>query len=218
MTIEKRRFKRYDVTGVEGTLVFNLDVRVVDLSLTGMSIEAQSALQAGANYTVSVRRREGRLRFPAVARWCHLMGTEESAKGEIVPVYRAGLDFRDALDESARQLLAFIQEHVVVELERRLAGRFTVREGDDIAVGTRGEFEGRTLSLSGMLIETSVVPAVGAVLEVHVRQPHALTARARVAYVEPTPGEDASALLGIEFLELSPAATAAIERTIAEAL
>ncbi len=218
MATERRRFRRYDVTGVDGILVFNLRVQVVDLSLTGMSVEAPGALKSGAIYTVSVEGATGRLRFPAIVRWCNLVATAPGTKGDVAPVYRAGLDFRDALDESARQLFEFIRGHIVVELERRLAGRFTVREGEEFAIGARGEFVVRKLSLSGMLIHTAFVPDSGAVLELELRHPVAWKARARVAYVELVKNEENVVQVGLEFLDASPEATAAIQTIIDNSL
>ena len=183
-----------------------------------MSVEARSPLQAGAIYNVSVQRREGRLRFPAVVRWCHLTGTEPNPKGEVAPVYRAGLDFRDALDEAARQLLEFIRGHVVVELERRLAGRFTLREGENFELGGRNDFEVRKLSRSGMLIHTSFVPDTGSVLELELRQPYPLKVAARVAYFNLVKNQENVVAIGVEFLDPSPEAIATIQKIIEQAL
>lgn len=221
MGVERRRFKRYDVTGVEGTLILNLDVKVNDLSLTGMSVETSSALHPGSSYTIRIHRDDGDLRFPAVARWCRLVRTENTPRGDTVPVYRSGLDFRDSLDEKARWILDFIEQHIVVEVDwrRRVAGRFTVAADGELGVVSSGEFVVRKLSLAGMLIETAAAADPGVTLELEVRhERHAFTARARVANAAPAAEDGGVRLLGIELVDPSPAAAKAIGGLIEEAL
>jgi hypothetical protein len=215
---DKRRFKRYDVEGIEGTLVLNFEARVLNLSLTGLQLSTSTALRSGTRYALRVPSPQGELRFHATVRWCRLTGTEKNARDEFVPVYHAGLDFRDELDQQARELLSFIESHVVVELERRLAGRFTVSEDTSLEIGARGDFVARRLSRSGMLIETDLVPEKGALLSLEVRHDrHPWKAGARVAYVGTRPnGEGAE--LGIEFVDLSAPAVIAVEAVIEEVL
>lgn len=212
---DKRRFKRYEVQGIQGTLVLNFEARVLNLSLTGLSLATHSPLRAGTRYALRVPR-NGELRFNAMVRWCRLVGTEKNSREEVVPVYHAGLDFRDDLDQHARELLSFIESHVVVELERRLAGRFTVSEDTALDIGARGDFVARRLSRSGMLIETDIVPESGAVLQIEVRHDrHPWKTGARVAYVAPAEGGE-KAQIGIEFLDLSEPAADAVEKLIEE--
>ena len=216
---EKRRFKRYDVAGVGGTLVLNYEAKVLNLSLTGLLVSTHVALRSGTRYALRVPDGgggDGVLRFEAVVQWCKLVGTEKNAAGEMGPLYHSGLDFRDQLDQRARELLTFIEDHVVVDLERRIAGRFTVRQDTALDVGARGDFVARRLSRSGMLIETDLVPEPGARLELEVRhERHPWRASARVAHVS-AHGDKSE--LGIEFLDLDPPAIAAVEAIIEEVL
>lgn len=215
---EKRRFKRYDVAGIDGTLVLNFAARVLDLSLTGLRLSTNVALRSGTRYALRVRSAtdDHELRFEATVRWCRLVGTESNAGGEVLAVYHAGLDFRDQLDQQARALLSFIEAHVVVELERRIAGRFTVETDTVLEIGARGDFVARRLSRTGMLIETELVPERGARLELEVRhERHPWRAIARVAHIVER-GERTE--LGIEFLELDGQAVSAVEAVIEEQL
>jgi hypothetical protein len=215
---DKRRFKRYDVEGIDGTLVLNVEAKVLNLSLTGLQLSTSTSLHSGTRYFLRVPSPGGDLRFHATVRWCRLVGTEKNPAGEIGPVYHAGLDFRDELDQQARELLSFIESHVVVELERRLAGRFTVSADTALEIGARGEFVARRQSRSGMLIVTDVVPEKGALLSLEVRhERHPWKTGARVAYVSPH-ADGKGAELGIEFVDLSPPAATAVEAVIEEVL
>src|SRR4029079_7991065 len=90
---DKRRFKRYDVEGIDGTLVLNVEAKVLNLSLTGLQLSTSTSLHSGTRYFLRVPSPGGDLRFHATVRWCRLVGTEKNPAGEIGPVYHAGLDF-----------------------------------------------------------------------------------------------------------------------------
>src|SRR6185503_7562039 len=156
---EARRFRRFDVADVRGSLLLSLDARLLNMSLTGMAIETSSVLKVGGDYWLRLNQDGANLRFKTNVKWCHLVRNERDAAGEQRAVYHAGLDFRDGLDENARQVLSFLEKHVVVEVDRRLTGRFSLARAQTAAIGVRHDFEVRRLSLGGMLVETVWDPA-----------------------------------------------------------
>jgi hypothetical protein len=214
MSREQRRHKRYDVEDVRGSLAFNTEAELLNMSLTGMAISTRSMLRVGGTCTLRIPHGGNHLTVPARVMWCRLVGTERAASGEVAPVYQAGLDFRQILDEQAQQMLQLIESSVVVELERRLAGRFKVQVDGPVELQTSQEFEVRRISLSGMLIETALVPEVGAVFDLEI-QPDgtAIELRGRVAHVLPNPNGEGSQV-GMEFLALSAEARRALEALI----
>ena len=141
MSHEPRRHRRYDVTDVRGSLLLSLDARILNMSLTGMAIETGSVLKVGGDYWLRLNQDEGPLRFKTNVKWCHLVRNERNAAGESHAVYHAGLDFRDGLDENARQVLTFLEKHIVVEVDRRLTGRFQLAETRAAAIAIRHDFE-----------------------------------------------------------------------------
>ena len=203
---EKRRFKRYEVEGIAGTLVLNFEARVLNLSLTGLSLATHSPLRAGTRYALRVPR-NGELRFHAVVRWCRLVGTEKNTREEVVPVYHAGLDFRDGLDEHARQVLAFLEKHIVVEVDRRLTGRFNLAQQRTAAIAVRHDFEVRRLSLGGMMVETVWDPAPDSVVDLEVQTGRGVVhTRGKVRSVLPAIGDPNGPpvfQVGLEFLGLA---------------
>lgn len=226
-----RRHKRYEVDGVEGTLVVSHDARVLNMSLTGLAVETTSLLKLGSSYWVRLPQGEGELKFKATVSWCRLVGVRRSASGDSGPVYNAGLDFRESLDERARQILVFLQEHVVMEVGERLAGRFRPREEVPAELSGRHPFEVRRLSLTGLLIETPFAPDLGTQLEMELDAPTGpFAAVGVVRYLQP-PGDGATDpvpghalgspvrmeggwMVGIEFAELDPAGRERLTRLI----
>src|SRR4051794_31812080 len=158
--MEQRRHHRYDVDGVQGSLLYSLDARILNMSLTGMAIETTSLLRTGSQYWLRVASGDGQFRFRADVRWCHLVRNERDASGEMRAVFHAGIDFREILDQHAREVLDFLQRHIVVEVDRRLTGRFQLASPQRAALSVRHTFDVRRLSLGGMLVETVWDPPV----------------------------------------------------------
>jgi hypothetical protein len=218
---EQRHHQRYDVDGVEGSLLLSHDARILNMSLTGLLVETSSVLRVGASYSLRVPQPQGELRFRADVQWCRLVGTRRTPDGQNEAVYQAGIDFRNSLDERAREILSFLENNVTVELERRLAGRFRPTHPVPAELTGREPFEVCRLSLSGLLIETSASPARGSELELELDTGAGkVEACGRVRHLEqrpPAAGADpasASWLVGIELVDLTPVARQTLVRYI----
>lgn len=218
MTQNQRRHKRYDIEDVHGTLAYNLDARVLNISLTGMAIETESLLKVGEGYNLNIPRPEGQLRVQADVQWCHLVRTERTESGEVKPVYRAGVDFRSILDEKATQMLRFIEANVVVDLEKRLFGRFHLEEDRAVDLDRNEQFVVRKISLSGMMIETSFIPRQGTVYPIEVRfDSTTLETGVRIVHARKPEDEEGPVEVGVEFVNLEADGRKKIE-TLIEAL
>lgn len=211
----QRRHKRYDVEDVTGSLMYHLDARVLNMSLTGMAIETASLLKVGGNYQLRIPHEDDVIRFTTDVRWCRLVRTQRGATGDSLPVYHAGLDFRGILDEKARQVLEFIERNVIVEVDRRIFGRFKLLENDELAIDASHEFLVHRISLSGMLIETDLSPAPDEVFAMEIRPNGSpIEVRGRVANIAPVGDGDRSWQLGIEFVKPSSESRRALEALI----
>jgi hypothetical protein len=112
-------------------------------------------------------------------------------------------------------MLEFIEQNVVVELDQRLFGRFHFASDENVDLDRDEPFTVRKLSLSGMLVETELVPTPDAVYEVEIRFNGArIDTTVRVAYVRPLDGEDGRVHVGMEFQGLSEAESRKIESLI----
>jgi hypothetical protein len=205
------------------------EARILNMSLTGLAVETTSLLRLGGHYVLRLPHREGELRPDATVEWCHLVGTRRDDHGDSVPVYQSGLDFRESLDDRARHILAFLQEHIVMDVNRRLAGRFRPKQAIAAALSARYPFEVRRLSLAGMLIDTPYAPEVGDQIEMEVDCPTGpFQALGAVRFVQQGVAEKVAAaggaaasaaadlpwLAGVEFGELDPEARDCLTRLI----
>lgn len=203
---ERRHFKRYRVDGVQGRCRTARDLVVRDISLTGLAVETRAPLRIGETYSLTMGGRLDAIEIPAEVRWCRLVDVR-SAGGRSENVYHAGLDFSDALDEKAQELLSFIQGHVVVDVDENLSGNLRL-DGTPVEVSGVLGFHVRSVSFSGMLIETEAprIPPKDSLLTVELtdeRLPLACAARvAGVEAREPSPGERPYGV-HLEFQDLS---------------
>jgi hypothetical protein len=150
---EKRREKRHEVEGLKGFLTFCMDVKIVNVSLTGMAVETNRSLTVNHDYIIKLELDDERLDLKGRVMWSALGRTEKLPNGDVLPVYNTGITFLDVLDKKAMPLLRFIEDNRIVTLEKRILGRFRI--GSDTAhIDYPQEFIIRKISLTGMLIET----------------------------------------------------------------
>ena len=211
---ERRRHRRYGVRGVRGTLVFPMRVKVLNMSLTGLAIETRTALEIGRRYDLKLSNRRETIEINVDVQWCHLVRTERTGTGDVQPVYEAGLDFRHVLNDQARELLSFLEHNIVVDVERRIFGRFKIGLDGPVGLDARYDFRVRQLSFSGMLIETDLKPRVGAAFDLEMDPDKlCLTTRGKVIHAEPLPRKSGYRA-GVQFLKMQPESRHALERLI----
>ncbi|MEO6323347.1 MAG: PilZ domain-containing protein, partial [Thermoanaerobaculia bacterium] len=93
---QRRRFRRHELDAVQGSVLFRLEVKVLNLSLSGMAAETTEQLKLGKVYALKLGG-EGELVVPSTVRWCRLVGTQRRrSDGELMNVYRAGLTFDES--------------------------------------------------------------------------------------------------------------------------
>lgn len=220
-SLEHRRHKRYEVRDVKGSLLFRVQVKICNISVSGLAIETTERLKLGRTYSLRLANGQGSVDLNGTIRWCHLSGRRESSGGDSLPVYEAGLAFDEVFSEKAIALLRFLEAHVVLPLEKRITGRFRVETLDPVDLETRYDFEVLKLSLSGMLVRTQLEPVVGSKFGMEMRlKDSALPIHGRVAYVQRAATHPAEPLmeLGVEFVDVEAPAREAITRFIAEEL
>jgi hypothetical protein len=218
---QKRRYRRYEVHDLYGSLLYRVEVKVLNLSLTGMAVEATQQLKQGRVHAVRLGQGEAAISIDATVRWCRLVGTRPSAKGEPVTVYLAGLTFDGMVTEKAANVMDFLKDHVVLALQKRVIGRFRPKGETPIELSTRVEFEVAKVSLSGMLLKTRMMPAVDSTFDLEMSLAGVpFDSSCRVAYVRRSGGTDAEPQveMGVEFVGLGEPQHAVLRSFIASEL
>ena len=176
------------------------------MSLTGIAVETDTQLRVGRSYSLALRHGHDQpLRLAGTVVWCHLRTLRRSESSGTRPVYEAGIQFDQALTETASEIARILQATAVIAVEKRISGRFTVDMPEPVFVNATQPFEVKTISTVGILIETEVSPPVDAIIGLDLQLGDAtLRARGRVAHVNEAPGSVSGRAhrLGVEFLDL----------------
>lgn len=213
----RRRFPRYEISGLAGHLVVPLQIEVLNLSLGGMAVATSSYLHFNRAYTLRLVSDQQNISLTGKVAWCALKGTSRGVDGEVVPVYRAGLRFEAMSGERAKELWDLIRSHAYVDVEDSVLGRFDVEMPTRTEMGSNFDFAVKKISLSGMLIETEFNPELDALFEMHVELGRLIwDTRARVASLPRVGRRSLGELnqIGMEFADLEPAQVAVLEKYI----
>jgi hypothetical protein len=157
---DRREGRRHQVEGVSGRLQVAPDAVIFDVSVGGMAVETSAWLGIGRPYQIRLSHGDELLPLTGMVVWCRLVRTERLKRGETRPTYRAGIRFQHD-EESQRALAALIAETAVVDVARRMTGRFKVRREEAVNVSFVREFRVVSLGRSQMVLEADLLLEVG---------------------------------------------------------
>ncbi len=98
---EGRAAQRYATRDI--AVEFPIGAAVLDVSDSGMGVEANEQLRVGADYVFRVQIGRKSLGLPGRVEWCRFAGTAGTQGAERMPVYKAGVSFASG---SARETWA----------------------------------------------------------------------------------------------------------------
>ena len=96
--VDRRRHLRASITEISGTLHSPGDVEVLDLSLSGMAIEAAAELEAGDHCFLELRHQGHSVSMEVEVRWASVLRMER-VRDTFLPVFRAGVAFLEILPD-----------------------------------------------------------------------------------------------------------------------
>jgi len=110
---DNRKYKRHKIDGAEidGKIAFADEVIICDLSLGGVSLKADRRMNIGEEYLLKLQNKEGIIRIKGVVVWSLLSGSKNDDKGNVIPIYSAGLRFADESRQEIKELIDFLEEH-----------------------------------------------------------------------------------------------------------
>ncbi len=206
---ERRRNRRFPVENLEGTLLYSQKVTVENMSIDGMLVESTAALRPGSVYRIKIEHEGSFLQVSARVRRCYVKRMELLPGGESQTIFESGLNFDGILSQKAPSIIDLIEKNLVIDLERRIFGRFQIRLEDPVQLSKPYEFIVSTLSLSGMKIRATVLPEIGTTYSLGIGMPNDdfIEIRGKVVFVKPVhvPVDRYVAEVGIQFLSLSAA-------------
>ncbi len=206
---EKRRHPRLTVGGMDirAKTILNAEAEILDISPTGVSVRCPKRLNIGSPYTFKFNHGESELSVKGIIVWEKLTGSRRD-EGDVVPIYTAGVEFREVLTDKARRLMTIIADRVRELRERRLSGVRIRLHGTEKMVLTQLEACAiKDLSLGGMRVEIAHELAAHTVFGFKLILPdNGATIQCRGMVVFCTRGLDGPQeqySVGVEFLEMS---------------
>ena len=110
---EKRHHKRYtvDVMDINGSMVLADDVKILDISLSGICLKADRRLNIGCCHVLNIEDKRKALNVKGRIIWSLLGEKKDGKPGEIIPIYTAGMKFTDITQKNKKEIAEFIAVH-----------------------------------------------------------------------------------------------------------
>lgn len=213
---EQRRHYRFTVEGVHCNILSATEVEIINMSVGGVALMANGRLDIGKEYALKLEENGRTCSVRGVIVWSVLTGSRRNRRGEIVPVYKAGLRFKERQSEKMTEILDFIEHHKKSP-EQRIIVRFAVRSPEKATLNYPLDFKVKKISFSGFLLETGQAFSVDDVypMEITLGEGKKIGFTGRVAScLQTSDGEPEQYDVGIDFCEISDASMKAIEEFI----
>ncbi len=140
------------------------------MSILGAGIETSRRLTVGNVYHMSFSVRDQSLELESQIVWCQLDRSIKDEKGDVIPIYRAGVVFPEVITSRICDIELFIEMNKIDKERRQLVGRFDISPNKSVAdMDYPYEFDVKKISLSGMLIEVDIPMKEESTLEMDIR-------------------------------------------------
>ena len=157
---DKRQHKRFrlDVMEINGKMTLAQKVEIVDISQGGIALKTDRRLNVGKEYLITLGEKGDPINVKGIIVRCELSKIEERSNREQVPIYTAGMMFKDVPLNKITDLINSIEKHkkeeALVIVDRRLSVRFFITTPREKTLSFPAQFKVKDISLSGMLIQT----------------------------------------------------------------
>jgi hypothetical protein len=88
-----RQYARYPIEDAFARLASPMDVKILNLSRSGLALETSQTLLVGERYVLDVQQRGRSVSLEVLVRWCQPVGSYETPHGRAVALFRAGGSF-----------------------------------------------------------------------------------------------------------------------------
>lgn len=161
MSSRIRRYKRFTVANmdVRARALFTAEVELLNISTSGACVLSKTSLKLGENCLIKLEREGALIPLRCTVVWETLCGSERGTAGEVIPLYKSGIEFRNISSNRLVELKDFIRVTGLPD-ELKLgdqygpsALRFRVRTHEKALLYYPGTSVVKKISLGGMLME-----------------------------------------------------------------
>ena len=208
---EKRRNKRFKINAanIQGKMVLANKVDIVDISLDGVALQADRRLDIGRVYPIQLTYGGESINVKGVVVRSSLSGSKMIGGKDSVPIYSAGLIFKESTTEKIALFLNAVElantEELPTANDRRRNIRFRIITHGNAVLSFPIHYKVIEISLAGMLIQTekaleieSLVP-----MELSLHEGETSTFEGRIASCRKGDGTEGTRHeIGVEFLQI----------------
>ncbi len=213
----RRRFDRFFTSDVQGRFSYAVEARVINISLGGFAVRTGTQLTVGREYRFQLGMGPEAMDLSGIVRWCKMAGTEKCETGDVIPVYEAGIAFDSVLTEQADHLREFMEKSIIVDVRRRIFGRFKAKASNPVILESDSRFVVKQISQSGVLVESARLINRDEVFDLElILGKRKFVSSSRVAHVAEIGDEDDDDRyhLGLEFVDTEPRYRDVLEKFI----
>jgi hypothetical protein len=108
---ERRQHKRINIElrGMSGKMAFTSYLNIIDISTGGISFEADRRLNMGQSYPLSIIHDKQTITVKGTVIWSIIKKGNNDDRGNVIPVYQAGMKFSDESKEQIREFIPLIE-------------------------------------------------------------------------------------------------------------
>ena len=92
---ERRRHKRLIVKRVRRNVLHSSNSKVINISVCGVAIETTKRLEINREYSLKINYKGNPLRLKCRVVWV-LTQVEKKESGDVIPIYKAGMEFNES--------------------------------------------------------------------------------------------------------------------------
>jgi hypothetical protein len=210
----KRRYERFAVEDIalHAKTLFATEIELLDVSMTGACVVTKKSLKLGDQHLLRLHNRATGLTLRGVVVWVMLGGSVKNAREEAVPVYRAGVTFKNVSSDNLVKLKDFMRTFGIPDGEKvsdqypPTALRFRIKTTERAILYYHRTSPVKKISLGGMLMEgyNGITLELRAPMALFLpNEDSPLKFRGRVASCIEIPGRRATRYdIGVEFLDM----------------
>jgi c-di-GMP-binding flagellar brake protein YcgR len=214
---EIRRYKRFQVEIIEisGKMMLASYVNIFDISIGGISFRVDRRVNIGSEYTLKIQGKGKELTVKGIIVRSAIVDNSRDSRGNIVPIYAAGMRFIDVSAEKLKEIAAFMESNLKdvdkqVDLYsssgRRLYVRVYIESSEESLLKFYESYKVKNLSLGGMLIESEniLVPGNTLPLEIVLAEDKSIKVSGKVISCSRTKDNKIERYdIGMEFLDMT---------------
>ena len=212
---DRRQHLRFtsDILDMHGKLSYATNVRIIDISVSGIALKTVRKMDAGDECLLQLRAEDHTLATKAVVVWSSPAGSIKTPKGNTLPAYKIGMKFTDTSEEKIKEIARFIEKHKGEEVRRadlfalsglRVYVRFRIEAPEKAVMISLKSNKVRNIGLGGMLMESGDPLNIGSTLSLEISRSEKKFIRVEGRVVSCRAPRDAREGydIGIEFLEV----------------